>query len=90
VLDLAEINLSALLLEKISTEKRLRLDNSKQHYSVSRTNAELVRNETKGVDIDAKCDMHPSLPGEFLDPEALGSSVTTARGRTLEGVTSYL
>jgi hypothetical protein len=72
VLDLARINLSALLLEKISRERRLRLDVSRQSYNVSKTNAELadtLKKEMNGGLPEAKCDMHSSWPGVFLDPE---------------------
>jgi hypothetical protein len=71
VLDLAEINLSALLLEKISIEKRLRLDFSKPNYKVSKTNAELVIMLRRGCDTEAQCGVHSDLPGKFLDPETL-------------------
>jgi hypothetical protein len=62
--------LSQLLQDRIGREKLLNLEDLRNTFNATRSNAELViilRHEENGGNSELKCAKHPNLPGEYLD-----------------------
>jgi hypothetical protein len=70
LVDHSRLNLSQLLQERIGQEKLSNLEDPRNTFNATRSNAELViilRNEENGGPSMVKCQSHPNLPGEYLD-----------------------
>jgi hypothetical protein len=70
MVDLSRINLSQLLQERIDQEKLMNLEDLRNTFNATRSNAELViilRHEENGGPSEVKCAKHSNLPGVYLD-----------------------